>query len=245
MRLQTFLAKIMWSLAPIGWGLFTWFIAFGSGAKYIVLGKYSYQFNLLLRSIMGFGLITYFFGKYYNYAQLNITPFWFDIKLYLVPWRILIGIVFLGIGLSFCFVPLWQYVAINSIVLGVLLSPCIEELISHSIFVKYSMNGFEFVCFNLLSSISFAIMHMGYSADFYITKDMFIEHIAFSFLMGLLAYETKRIELPIICHMLSNFSYTFMVFVLGIQSVYLLPLVKQICWFSLIVGCNNRINKNS
>lgn len=243
-RLRSLLGKIIWSLAPIGWGLFTWFMAFGPGAKYIMLGKYSYQFNIAIRAFMGFSLVIGFFGKYFNNSQSN-TPFWFDIKLYLIPWRILIAIVFLGIGLSFFFVPLWQYEALNSIVLGVLLSACIEELIAHSIFVKYPMKGFEFVCFNLLSSISFAFMHMGYSADFYITKDMFIEHIAFSFLMGSLAYETKRIELPIICHMLSNLSYTFTAFIFGIQSLYLLPLIKQIFWFSLIVGCNNRINKNS
>lgn len=67
---KNFLEKMTWALAPVVWGAFTWFMAWGWGNTLIP----HYQLNLLIRVIVVSVLIIIFFGKALGYAQKHYIP---------------------------------------------------------------------------------------------------------------------------------------------------------------------------
>jgi len=189
---------------PIGWGAFVWFMAWGYGSTLIPY----YPLNLLMRAGLAYTLIIAFFGKALDKAQQKYHPRFFNYRLPLPSWRIFVIAVFVGIIIFFT--PVREYALIESLVLGILLSSITEELITRSMFVKYKMNLLEFIFFNIISSFAFTYMHAFYEQNGVALMQLIQNgHFQFSFILGILVYNTKRIELTILLHVLSNlFRYT-------------------------------------
>ncbi len=235
---KNLLSKLLWSIAPIGWGAFTWFIAFGPGSSFIPFASSSIscQISFLIRTLLAFGLIILFFKDSFEDARKNNKLKFFGFLVPLPAWYYLMALVIAGILISFAFRPIWEYEVINSLILGVLISSCVEEFITRSFFVKYKMGWLEFLEFNIISSISFLLMHAGYSASGAPLANLFTgDRFVFSLIMGLLVYKTQRIEIAIILHMLMNFlCWTLPVCILKTTcgSVFYYPIL-----FLIVIGC--------
>ena len=210
-KLLEFFGKSFCIIGPLAWGAFTWAMAFGGLSYYIIpFCAVSYQINLLIRAIIGTLFICIFFGSSLQQATKQYIPTVFGFRVLIPTWWQLISVVFLAISLSFFVTPLWEYPIINSLVLGILISSFFEELVTRSSFVKYSMSLFEFIIFNILSSIAFSFMHIGYEQclHFNFIEQIYI-HGLFSFFMGILVYKTRRIEITMMLHAFSNLPYLF------------------------------------
>lgn len=195
--------KFLWSLAPLVWGIFVWSMGWGYGSAI------SYGPNLFVRTAIALGIIFWFYRSTFNMAQKNYTVTFFDYSVTLPSWQLFMLLPIIAASCALLFHPLWQYSILHSIIVTVLLSSCIEEFVTHSIFVRYSMSIQEFLLFNTVSAVSFAFMHAGYSYELpSITELLSNGYFQFAFSMGLLIYKTKRIEIPIIYHIFSNFFNT-------------------------------------
>ncbi len=201
---------ILQLFGPIIWGGLTWLFAFGPMARYLhIFGSFSYQVNFLARSLVGLLVFYLLFRNKIEWNKKESFVSFFNYTIPLPSLSFLTLIVFSGILVSFFFRPLWEFPILNSLVLAVLISAFFEELFTHTIFCIYQFNISTFLIFNLFSSVLFGLMHAGYSPIGYtqLFQFAFNEHIPFSFLLGIIAYQTKRIEIPIILHMISNAIY--------------------------------------
>ena len=201
--IKKFLIRILYSLLPLAYGIFVWIIDYKL-SSYIRL---EYPFNILFRTSITIGIIALLFGKSLNKAyetnQLQFFGYNFNIPSWKyfaasVPFAILINLLQKN-------EPIINFEFGRSLIYGVIVSVIIEELIARSFLIKNKINISQFFLFNTISSIAFTIMHTFYYQDGISLHQLILNgHFAFSFTMGILAYKTQRIEVPIIIHMLSN-----------------------------------------
>lgn len=232
-KVQT-LSKIFWIvIAPQLFGFLSWLIDWKL--------KLSFDYKFLIFFILAVGLSLFFYKKFENVRKIYQLYF-FEYKLHLPSWFFIFLISSLGIIISLIF-GLNSYSALSSIFLGTLLGPWLEEIICRSAFIKYKMGTIEFLFYNTLGSLSFTFMHLWYYPDRGIIENLFYGHFEFAFMLGLLAYKSKFIELPIIIHMLSNFlRYTLPIAILGIGSGYnhlygLINVILFTIYFLALSGC--------
>lgn len=195
---NNYINKIWWSLAPLAWGILTWFLAFGPGQFLFI----SYSMRLLI----GIILLTTIFYKTLEYRRLHTNVLLFDIPIYFPSWLLFFftSIVLLIINIFFF---KYDTAFLNSMTFIIFAGSLLEEFISRDFFIKYEMKGLEFIIFNFISATTFTLMHSGYSTPTPNIWNLFFErgHFPFAFLLNIIAFKTKRIELPLIIHMLSNF----------------------------------------
>ena len=189
---KTFFNKIFWVIAPLLWGIFSKFVW---QASFIP----SAPLKILVLALVASTIIIVVFGKALNNA-LKYKLYFFGYPIVIPPWWAFLLLLFLGIVV--CFTPLYHYLLISSMAQTIFLYPIIEEFITRSVFVKYKMNLFQFLCLNILSSLSFTFMHCFYGEGF--IEALTIGHFGFSFAFSIIVYKTQRIELTILLHMLSN-----------------------------------------
>lgn len=200
-------AKLWCTLLPLFFGLSHWFFRFGPGVGYGI--------NYPVIMVFWFVYAIWFYYDVLEYARINYAVTIGGIKLYLPSWKYLvIPTVFL---LPFAWYVYWPHnPVIQSLLYGVLVSVFSEELLTRSVFVKYYMGLFEFLCFNVISSVAFSVMHAGFVAMPASLGDYLYGHFTFSFMLGLMVYKTQRIEISMIMHALSNLiRYTIPVLVIG------------------------------
>lgn len=198
------LQKILWSIAPIAWGAFVWFMGWGLGSTLIP----KYSFNYISRYVVAIAATVYFFGTSFRHAYKNYHIYIFRYAVLLPAWSYFVGLVLIASCLSAT--PLINYELIASLIRGVIVSAIVEELIARSFFVKYKMRLKEFIIFNTLSSLAFTYMHAFYMQESIGMHELLQRgHFSFSFMLGAVVYKTRRIELSMFLHMLSNlFRYT-------------------------------------
>lgn len=233
--------KSFFALMPIFFGIFIWQMAWGFGQKLFAGWAVQYQLSLLLRAIIAFGFCLLFFSDSYVKNE-NVPVSFFNKRIYLIPWWFFIVLSFLALGSSFLFIPLWEHPFVQSIILGLIFSSCIEELVTHSMFQKYSMKWSEFLVFNSINSIAFMLMHAGYVQDnLNFVQLLSNGHIQFSFILGIITFQTRRIEIPIILHLLSNFlRFTVPKFVIAVSYDQLLAVALDILLIVCLVGLKSR-----
>ncbi len=232
--------KILWSLAPMFWGTITWLLAYGPGNILPI----SYPIRLLC----GIMLVALFFYRPLNYAATHYKISLFEYSLPLPNWKPLtfVTVLLLLIYSIYALFFSWDYSPVfSSIVFGVFASACIEELLTRAFFIKYSMSSIQFIIFNLISSTSFALMHAGYEQPTPSLYDLFITrgHFHLSFLYGIIAYKTKRIEITMLLHIGSNFfRYTLPFLILKAPLPLVYPLYGAL--ELLLLGGLHKITKN-
>jgi membrane protease YdiL (CAAX protease family) len=220
---------LIWSLAPLVYGGMTWFLAFGPG-KHLPLPQALRMACVIAATSL------YFYKPLTQHLATKISLL--DYPLPLPRWTYLVGFTLFLLLVSSWFFS-WQTApAMSSFIFGVCASSCLEELISRTIFVKYSLSGILFVLFNVVISFTFTLMHAGFQSPALSLNTLFLVngHFLFSFFLGIITYKTQRIELPIILHTLSNFfNHLLPVLILG----YDIPGLPQLlsCVGVLIVGC--------
>lgn len=212
--IQQFIKKFLLALAPLGWGFFTWFLAWGPGEWLIPYTKY--PLGLIIRTTLGFGLCILFFARVYEQRRKTYIPTFFEYSFNVPPWWLYVLAVYGALALSFFFIPLYEYPIAQSLITGVLLYPCIEELIGHTLFIKYSLSGIEVIVFGTVNAFAWALMHRWYENPLVPIEHLWQRgYIEFGLMMALVAYKTKRIEIPLALHMLSNLlGYTLPVIIL-------------------------------
>lgn len=195
---QEYIGKLFWALAPLVWGLITYFLAFGPGA--------ALHIGYSIRLLAGIAFLTFYFYKTLESARLKTIVFLFDYPLIIPSWKLLIGLTSFLLLIHTFFFSWGVYPVFDSLVFGVFGSSCLEELLSRTLFIKYRMKPAEFIGFNILSSCVFTLMHAGFESIPPSWYELFFMrgHFEFAFLLGLIAYKTQRIEIVIIIHMLSN-----------------------------------------
>ncbi len=210
-----YIGKIFWAFAPLLWGGITWFLAYGPGAYF--------PLSFAMRMLIGLAILIAYFYKPLEYAYRHNRVLFFEYPVPLLNWRIpistAIGLLIIYSIYSFFFS--WDFSPLfGSIVFGVFASACLEELLTRSFFIKYRMSGIEFIVFNIISSIAFTLMHAGFFNPPPSLYALFFEkgHLPFSFLLGIVAYKTQRIEITLLLHIASNFfRYTLPTFILQQQ----------------------------
>ncbi len=146
-------------LAPAFWGAIVWFLAFGPGT----IVPISYP----IRQLIGILIFVAYFYKPLQYTSSCNRVMLFDYQLPIPNWKFLVGIT---ITLLILYSTYWQFYpwgyipTFDALVFAVFASACLEELLARAFFLKYRMTGTQFIIFNLISSLSFSIMHLGYES---------------------------------------------------------------------------------
>lgn len=225
--------------APILWGLLT----FWGPPLPFLCHPIAYQVKMLIRFLIAYGVIWLLWGKRLNYAANNILVYIFGYRLPLPSWHHLLLLVLKVLIVSFAWTPLWENVIVLSFVQATLLSSCIEELTTHTIFAVYQFTPLLFFVLNIIASTAFGVMHAWYCAEPVASwcSLAFGGHFIFAFMLGVIAYQTRRIEIPIILHMLSNFSYLIFELVLKMPNASLgwLWTLKFLVAMTFIMGARS------
>ena len=231
MNSKDFLGKLFLGALPLIWGMITYIMAFGPGAY---LGI-SYPASLL----SGILLLLYCFHKILDFKQQQITLFCNDYKVYVPSWKWIFSLTSLLLLLfSLCFPADNSYPILQSIACGVWGSACIEELLAHILFIRYRMQLGEFLLFNFLSAFTFTLMHAGYNEVIPSLYELLSRgHFPFGFLMGIVAYKTQRIEVPIIIHALSNLLYYTVPVLIIHQELPIIIGILYSCFQSFVIAC--------
>ncbi len=229
-RHNVMIQKIVWSLAPLGWGAFSWLVW---NTEYVAREPYPF----LLLALGGSIFTIVFLRKMLDRALTN-TLYFFHYPIPLPTWRMLLALM--PVGILLCITPLFQFDLVHSLVGGILISAIFEEFVAHSFFATYRMGILEFLFFNTLSAISFNFMHCFYGEG--IIASLSAGHLGFGFALGFLVYKTQRIELAILLHMLSNLArYTVPVVMFGTPWPSLLAvldnIVFELLFYSCLAGC--------
>jgi membrane protease YdiL (CAAX protease family) len=197
--IHDFFPKLFWACAPLLLGLSNWFFIFGPGAPL--------RFPFSLRLLISILFLSWYFSKTLDKASVTNQVTFFEYRLPMIHWRLLI------IPAIILLLFYWVYSVFGSppellraIIISVLGGCCLEELLSRAFFIKYRMSGMQFMIFNFISATSFTIMHMWGSRPFPSVEMLFGRgHFIFGAFLGILAYNSQRIEIPILVHMASNF----------------------------------------
>ncbi len=213
--MKNFWDKLFWSLAPFAWGIVTLSLAKISYSTYIA----GYTF-WVIRIILFLPLFYYFFGKIWHKSHLisfEILSYKFKLN------TIWIYLSLIGIGI-FSLAIIKNETWHELITASIIFSPIMEELISKSIFLKYSrMKTAEFLFWNSISAIAFSLMHFLYlftlpkpeSITLLAFTEKFWQHFFFSFTLCFTVFVTKRLDLIIWLHILGNFfGYTLRAFLI-------------------------------
>lgn len=155
---KEFIEKIIYSQAPLIWGLFAWFMMWGPGWELFNYGKLS----SLIRVVAALAAIIFFFGKTLDKASHNQIYF-FGKPLFIPSWRLFAVLVLLAAGINLT--PLVNHEFIQSLVSGVIISAILEEFITRTLFIKFRMGIWQFIFFNIVSSCSFTLMHSFYTQE--------------------------------------------------------------------------------
>lgn len=239
--------KFFWVLAPIFWGYLIWFLGYSHFERLlhsmIPWSSYDYNIKLLFRSVVGVIAILIFFSKSFNYAQKNYQLTFWGYKFWVPDWKFLISLVFIGLIFTLPFIPTFEWIILDNIINSVLISAIFEELITHGYFIKYKMGSLQFIFFNILSSITFSLMHYFYTMQEFLAYNLITNYFIFGFTMGIIAYKSQRIELPIILHMGSNFiNYTLVKLILNIQDTTLVNMIYHAIILLVVAGISYRDN---
>jgi hypothetical protein len=81
-QIRQIIEKTLLALAPISWGLLTWFLGWGPGALLIP----NYPLNTIIRATIGFGIFVLCFAKTYNKAIKTVKPSFFGIAFAVPAW---------------------------------------------------------------------------------------------------------------------------------------------------------------
>jgi len=200
-EVSLFFQKITWALAPVIWGIFSWSMGWGVGAQLI---PSVYGINFIVRMALPILVVSYLCGSTLQYASKEYVPTFFDTPFWVPSW--IYFVLAAAIAAVIAATPLSTLHLIGSLTGGVLISAVVEELVTRSFFIKYRMRIWEFIFFNILSSAAFTYMHTFYEKDGVALTELFLQrgHLMFSFILGVIAYKTQRIEIAMLLHMLSN-----------------------------------------
>ncbi len=232
------------SLLPLVWGLCTAILIHGGG----FFAHVPYTFVALIALLA----LTGIFYSSLEFARKNYRLKFFEYDLKLPPWLLLVAVTATGLIVATMFkilgIPYQNFPALISLITGVGASACIEELLARTAYVKFPMTTAQALFFNLLSSLAVTYMHVGFEESRAPLLDyLFLRgYYVFSFSLGLIAYKTKRIELCILLHMLSNlFNYTLPVLVIG-ESFKMPPsLIASLVMILALAGCYSLFNRDS
>jgi len=192
---HNYAGKIFWTLAPLLWGAISWFFMCGPGECIPITRS-----MLLIISIV---ILVAYFYKILERKQNTVRLIFFDHPFSIPNWKwLFIPTIALLTAQSFA---ASGETILSSMAFGVFASAFLEELLTRLLFIKYRMSALQFIVFNTISSAAFTIMHAGYCMPIPSLLDLFTRgHFPFSFMLGILAYKTQRIELPMLVHMSSN-----------------------------------------
>lgn len=214
------------ALLPICWGALSWLTIALSYQPLGISGASWYS----LRFVIGW-LIVYFLFRNSLRQSLSSTVYFFQTALPVPPYTLFVALMFVSMALYW-----WTAVTFFSL----MAISIIEEFFSRIVFIKYPhLTPNKFLLLALISSASFALMHWFYQFDFCygftacegINK--FADHSAFGFLLAMIAYKTKRIELPIIVHIVSNINGAIMQ---AFPAFFALNLAILLAFYTLILG---------
>ncbi len=227
--------KIFLALMPLYIGI----------TNYILLSNpYTEHINYSLRMLPWIGALILFF---YNNFENTRKNFLVTIGTYTLPlpsWKLLISIPIVLVLINDIYK--CNNLFIQSIIYGVFASAFFEEIFTRSLFIKYKMGTFEFIFFNIISSCAFSLMHAGFIASPSHPMTYIFNHFGWSFMVGLIAYKTQRIETTMILHSISNLiRYTIPTVLFGIY----LPQEIQVVFYTIeliILGlCSHKTTKET
>lgn len=231
--------KLFWAVAPAFWGALVWFLAYGPGT--IVPITYP------IRQLIGILILVAYFYKTLQYTSSHNQVRLFDYPFPIPNWKSLIGITILSLILYRIYLQFysWGFMPVfDSLVFAVLAGVCLEELITHTFFLKYHMTGTQFIIFNLISSLAFSIMHLGYEPTLPSLQELLLRgYFEKSFLFGLITYKTRRIEIAMILHMTANFINTTLPIFTSYQLLPTILIILWTCFEFLILGATHTIKK--
>lgn len=231
-NILTELKNFLWLLLPLLWGGIIWMAGWGITA--II------RIPLALTYLAMLSILIWLFFPLLEKARKEYKCTFFDHSLLLLPWYFFVAVTFIGLSARLFYFEN-NYPIINSLIFGIFGSACIEELLARMIFVRYRMSFIRLLIYNVISSLAMTFMHMGFEqTSAPLTDYLFVRgHFIFSFALGLIAYKSRRIELTMIVHMLSNFvRYTLPVLILGNRGTFaqVLSLILDCATLLLIAG---------
>lgn len=206
-RIQNIAINFAWSLAPLLWGLFSLLLA-----KHVE----SYQLRMLLEAVSALVPVLWYFGSSFTKNQKEYIPTVFGHRLQLMPWQRIVAAItngYLVLLFLTLFVDLKEYVVIMR---GTFMQPLIEELLSQSLFVSSIVTWPSFVVFKAVSAVSFALMHFSsYTFSASSIAAAISNHGLFNLNLGIIAFRTRSIAVPILLHIASNLDYVITTTMLG------------------------------
>ena len=220
-----------WLVAPLGWGLL-WAVLSTLSGRFVIISH-----ALAITALLAF--VSWYFYQPFQERSFKTQLYLFEYPLYVVRWIYIIAFtiaLLIAYSLFVIFISKEFLPILDSFIFAVVAGPCLEEFLSRSIFAKYNMSVIQFVFFNCISSLAFTLMHLGFQSPPPTLFSLFFikDHFFFSFLLGIIAYKSKRIELSIGMHAASNIFRAAPFFILG----YHIPILSLMfaCFELLIVA---------
>jgi membrane protease YdiL (CAAX protease family) len=206
--------ELFWAVVPLLWGIYIWL--FGFGVCKSLLTFLPWQLSYVLRITLPLSLIIWKFKNQFNHNRLfPITAC--DIKIPTVPWEFFVSLIICSLSfllIATPFIDIQNYPALEAFLFGVVISSIIEEFIARPLFVAFKISKIRFLILNSISSLAFTFMHLGYYHNWAQQISTLarwgtipipgLGHFLFSFMLSTIAYQTKRIEWPLLFHILSN-----------------------------------------
>lgn len=205
---KDYLTKFLLCLLPFTWGILfyglIWLSSLAAGTK---LAPIVNEATLYIPAVLLTLFIVY---KIYGPAlkkSLATPVIFFGVRLPVIPLPFFIALIFIGLPmLPFANVTLVHF--IQTIMIGATL----EELLSRAFFIKYRNMGKEFLLWAPLLSATFSLNHWFYfyAQNFHIDPtwqlafQRFLVHFGYGFILSMLTYKTKRLEIPTILHIIGN-----------------------------------------
>jgi membrane protease YdiL (CAAX protease family) len=255
MRQKVLLSSFQFGLSvllPLAYGLMTWLISWKY--HFFVNTPFQYQLTLALKAFITLSVCYFLFSKYYIYNAKNFIPvirfndkehlIFFISKEWYIPipaWYFFIGMLCVSVLTSFLVIPLWEYTFLHALIVSIIITPILEEFVTRSLFVASSRSFFYFLILNILNSVAFTFMHLGYNKEMIDINQLFNNgYFEFNFALNCIAYKTKRIELTCLIHMLSNIINMLSIIT---PQAYLMRLITVILTMVFVAFSAYRINK--
>ncbi len=235
----------LYALLPLLWGS----LISLQGCFVTLLGFYHplfAQVGVLLRVSVMLFIIFFLLGRRLTYCSTQIDVYCFGYKLWLPSLRVLILLLYVALFASFFFVPLWDYPVVQSLIQGCLVSGFIEELVTRFFLINRDLSVKEFAWLNVVSAISFAVMHSFYGSNDSLFSLLVGGHIQFSMLMSFLTFKVQRIELTMILHAMFNMRYALCSLIFCIPQVGALIFTGcMMLVITMIVGCSYVVKREA
>ena len=231
------LKQLIWALLPLAWSLIALLFSF---VHIEINGVYIAYPEIITATLI---ILSLLFFKILEHACKHYNATFFGYRIPLPPWWLFVAITASALLVQVIGRGPITSPTFNLLLFSICAPAIIEELTARVLFVNYRMGRSRFILLNAISSFAAIFIHVSFFQNpilFYHYAFRSVNHFIFNFMLGIVAYKTRRIEVCIIIHILSEVILNVLplFFPELIRSIPILYFGKYFFIFLIIIGCS-------